>query len=137
MKTNVFVSYASQDKEFAETVKRKLADLEHLPADTVFLDAQDIPIGENIRERLKSQIRASDAVILVMTENSASSQWINYEAGLADALGKKILVVGKKGSGKTALLAYLAEYQHVELEALLLSCHANDAIVVSNMQEGV
>ena len=119
MKTNVFVSYAFQDKEFAETAKRMLAVLGHLPVDTVFLDAQDIPVGENIRERLKSQIQASDAVILVMTENSASSQWINYEAGLADALGKKILVVGKKGSGETALLAYLVEYQHVELARII------------------
>ena len=52
-----------------------------------------------------------------MSEHAEESQWINYEAGLADALGKKILVVATKGSGETALLANLADYQQIEIEA--------------------
>ena len=117
MTTKVFVSYAYQDKELAENAKHELATKGHLPADTVFFDVQDISDGESIRQKLRSEIGEADAVVLVMSEHAEESQWINYEAGLADALGKKILVVATKGSGETALLANLADYQQIEIEA--------------------
>ena len=117
MATKVFVSYAYQDKELAENAKHELAARGHLPADTVFLDVGDISSGESIRQRLRSEIGAADAVVLVMSEHAEASQWINYEAGLADALGKKILVVATKGSGEIAWLTNLDEYQQIEIEA--------------------
>jgi len=116
MTTKVFVSYAATDKALAETAKHELATKGHVPSDTVFFDVQEITAGENIRQRLRSEIEAADAVVLVMTEQAETSQWINYEAGLADALGKKILVVGAKTTGKTGLLASLADYQRIEID---------------------
>ena len=118
MAIKVFISYAYQDKELAENVKHELATGGHLPVDTVFFDAQDIAVGEDIRQRLRLEIGAADAVVLVMSKNAEASQWINYEAGLADALGKKILVVGTKEAGETPLLANLADYQQIEIETL-------------------
>lgn len=115
MSKNVFLSYASEDKQFAELAKKSLTDLGHLPADTVFFDVQDMSAGENIRQRLKSEMKASDTVVLVVTENSALSQWINYEAGMADALGKNILVVCKKGTGKSSLVSALSTYKLITL----------------------
>lgn len=119
MATSVFISYAHQDKELAENVIHALSAKGHLAPDTVFFGVQDISAGEDIRQRIRSKIEAADAVVLVMSEHAATSQWINYEAGLADALGKKILVVGAKGLEKNALLAHLADYQQIELEALI------------------
>lgn len=118
MAIRVFISYAYQDKELAENAKHELATKGYLPTDAEFLDMQDVSAGEDIRQRLRSEIGAADAVVLVLSEHAATSQWINYEAGLADALGKKILVVGAKGSEKNALLAHLADYQQIEIEAL-------------------
>lgn len=117
MAINVFISYAHQDKEFAENIKHVLAAKGHVPADTVFLDVKDISAEEDIRQRLRSEIGAADAIVLVMSEHAAASPWINYEAGLADALGKKIFVVGAKGLEKNALLANLADYQQIEVKA--------------------
>lgn len=119
MAVNAFVSYAYQDKEFVEKVKHALAAKGHLPADTVFSDAQGfLSAGEDIRRRLGWEIRAADVVVLVMSKHAEASQWINYEAGLADALGKKIFVVGAKGSEKSTWLSNLADYQRIELETL-------------------
>ena len=117
MATKVFVSYAYQDKELAENAKHELATTGHLPADTVFFDMGNISAGESIRQQIRSEIESADAVVLVMSEHAEASQWINYEAGLADALGKKILVVATKGSGEIAWLANLDEYQQIEIEA--------------------
>lgn len=117
MATKVFVSYAYQDKKFVENVKHELSRKGHLPPDALFFDAQDISAEESIRTRLRSEIRAADTVVIVMSKHAEASQWVNYEAGLADALGKKILVVGTKASGEAALLANLADYQQIEIEA--------------------
>ena len=117
MAIRVFISYAYQDKELAENAKHELATKGYLPTDAEFLDMQDISAEEDVRQRLKSEIGAADAVVLVMSEHAEVSQWINYEAGLADALGKKIFVVGAKGSEKTALLTHLADHQQIEIEA--------------------
>lgn len=116
MTTKVFISYAIQDKQLAEKAKEELEVRGYLPTDTVFFDAHEVSIGEDIRERLKTEMEASASVVLVMSEMAGSSQWVNYEAGLADALGKKILIVGAKGAGKSQFLERLSEFQHVELE---------------------
>ena len=116
MKRRVFISYAAADKALAEAAVRELGARGYLSEDNTIFTPQDMAVGEHIRQRLKSEIEAADMVIVVMSEEAARSQWVNYEVGMADALGKKILVVGRKGSGKSALLANLAEYQHVELE---------------------
>ena len=117
MTGKVFISYAHQDREFAENVMHALTAKGHFAPETVFSDLQHISAGEDTSRRVRSEIEAADAVVLVMSEHAATSPWINYEAGLADALGKKILVVGAKGVGEVALLAKLAAYQQIEIEA--------------------
>ena len=118
MTTKVFISYAFQDKQFAEIAKKTLGARGYFPKDTVVFDAQDVSVGENVRERLKAEMAASSSVVLVMSDTAESSHWVNYEAGLADALGKKILIVGKKGSRNTQLPAHLSNYQRVDLEGV-------------------
>lgn len=115
MKNKVFFSYASQDKQFAESAKRELEVRGYFPEDVVFVDAQDIPMGGNIRDHLKSEMEESATVVLVVSKSATSSEWMNYEAGLADALGKNILVVGEEGAENDQLLASLADYQRVDL----------------------
>lgn len=119
MSVNVFISHVLQDREIVEKVKHALAAEGHVPADTVFSDAQEfLSPGEDIRRRLGSKIRAADVVVLVMSKHAAESQWLNYEVGLADAFGKKIFVVGGKDTEKSTWLAKLADYQKIELESL-------------------
>ena len=119
MAGKVFVSYVHQDREFAENVIHALAAKGHFAPGTVFSDLQHLSAEEEVSRWVRSEIQASDTVVLVMSEHAATSPWINYEAGLADAFGKEILVVGAKDVGEAALLAKLAAYQQIEVEAML------------------
>jgi hypothetical protein len=115
MTSKVFVSYALKDRKLAEAAKKELEKRGHVSDDTVFVDVQDVPVGEDIRQFLKSKIEASDALVVVLTDAAASSQWINYEVGLADALGKRIIVVTGKEPKDQRLLANLSSYQTLKL----------------------
>jgi hypothetical protein len=117
----VFVSYANEDKAFAEYVQQLLPDLGGTGAPTVFLDPhKELTPGENIRTAIVEKIKASRFVVVVMTQEAANSEWVNYEIGIADALEKPIFVVGRKGSGKSALfkdyLHRLANAQVLEVD---------------------
>ena len=55
-------------------------------------------------------------VVVIMSDNSAKSQWVNYGAGMAAALERPIVVIGRKGSGKSALLAPLEMFSPLKLK---------------------
>ena len=46
----------------------------------------------------KTAIASASKVILLWTDAGSKSDWVNYEAGMADALGKPIVVVIPEGS---------------------------------------
>jgi NADPH:quinone reductase-like Zn-dependent oxidoreductase len=103
----VFLSYAFQDHALAESFKSRIAEL--LPQnDKETLDGfdvlTDVVVGEDIRQSIKSAIEAAGTVVLISSESADASPWVNYEIGLADALGKNLVIVGKKGAEDTALL---------------------------------
>ena len=109
MKQKIFISYAHQDRRFAEALKVRLADILEDPSQELdVFDAQSsVEAGENIRDAIQSAMRAASTVVIVSSPASDASQWVSYEAGLADALGKNVVVVGRKGSGKSALMKRL------------------------------
>lgn len=107
MSHKVFLSYASQDHELAESFKARIAEL--LPQNDkealdVFDVRTDITIRGDIRQSIKAAIEEASTVVLISSENADRSPWVNYEIGLAYALGKNLVVVGKKGSEETTLL---------------------------------
>lgn len=109
MKQKVFISYAHQDRRFVEALKHRLGDIlkEPLQSLDVFDVQFRIKAGENIRGAIQSAMREASTVVIVSSPDSDASPWVSYEAGLADALGKKVVVVGRKGSCKSALLEQL------------------------------
>jgi ABC-type transport system involved in cytochrome bd biosynthesis fused ATPase/permease subunit len=111
MTEKVFLSYASKDRAFAESLKLKLN--EFLPAQSQPLEVFDVQsnvtLGEDIRKAIKAAMDAASTVVIVSSPDGDASQWVNYEAGLADALGKKIVIVGRKGTGKSALFHHFID----------------------------
>ncbi|MDB6012322.1 MAG: hypothetical protein JWL65_4572 [Gammaproteobacteria bacterium] len=106
MRQKVFISYATQDRSFAESLKARLNQFLAKPSQPLdFFDVQSsIAPGEDFRKAIKAAMDAADTVVIVSSPYGDSSQWVNYEAGLADALGKKLVFVGRKGMGKSALV---------------------------------
>lgn len=107
MSHKVFLSYASQDHALAESFKARIA--EHLPQNDkealdVFDVRTDVAVGEDIRKSIKAAIEEASTVVIISSESADASPWVNYEVGLADAMGKNLVVIGKKGVEDTALL---------------------------------
>lgn len=116
MSQKIFLSYAQQDRKIAERIEGYLREHGIITTpDVEFFDPQKgIQVGDNIRETLKNEITASSTVVIITSPNSAQSQWVNYEAGLASALGKPIVVVGVGSTGNDFVQA-LENVQTIEI----------------------
>lgn len=105
MTRTVFISYADQDRAFAQALMPRLKEL--LPAQTQPLDVVDVQsrvsAGGDVRKAVKEAIDEAGTVVIVSSPAADGSQWVNYEAGLADALGKDIVIVGRKGDSESAI----------------------------------
>ncbi|NJD33820.1 MAG: toll/interleukin-1 receptor domain-containing protein [Betaproteobacteria bacterium] len=119
MTEKIFVSYAYQDRAIAERVQDHLRTHGIVAtADIEILDPQKgIQAGDNIREMIKAQMMAASKVVIITSSNSAQSQWVNYEAGMAAALGKPIIaIVAHHGSRKTDFLTSLGDVRTIEID---------------------
>lgn len=118
MAEKIFLSYAHKDRAVVDKVKRHLREqVLSTVSDLVFLDPQsEIQSGDNIREIIRSQMMAASKVVIVTSANSAQSQWVNYEAGMASALGKPVLVVGSGGLQQSQLLNLLGDAHAIMLD---------------------
>jgi hypothetical protein len=117
MTEKIFVSYAHQDRDLVKAVVRALRKHGIVTAeDVVILDPHDFGPGDDIRMMIKDQIRSASKVVIIDSDNSANSEWVNYEAGMAAALEKPIFIMGRKGSGKTAsFISALGNAQSIEI----------------------
>jgi hypothetical protein len=70
-----FISYSSKDGEFAERLH------EHLRSKKVrcWFAAEDLRIGDRFRSRIDEAIRIHDKLLLVLSEESVSSSWVEAE----------------------------------------------------------
>jgi hypothetical protein len=74
-----FISYSSKDQEFAD---RLYADLQ-IKGVRCWFAPEDLKIGEKFRVRIDESIRLYDKLLLVLSENSVSSQWVEKEVETA------------------------------------------------------
>ncbi|MEL6224720.1 MAG: toll/interleukin-1 receptor domain-containing protein [Cyanobacteria bacterium J06627_8] len=76
---SVFISYSSKDQEFVE---RLYADLQNKGV-RCWYAPEDLPIGEKIRVGIDEAIRIHDKLLLVLSEASVNSQWVEQEVETA------------------------------------------------------
>jgi uncharacterized protein YjbI with pentapeptide repeats len=74
-----FISYSSGDQDFAE---RLHADLQAKGV-RVWFAPRDMKIGAKIRPAIDESIRVYDKLLLVLSEHSVSSQWVEQEVETA------------------------------------------------------
>ena len=110
MRKKIFLSYAQEDTKYVEKVVEQLRAKGILSADdSILLDpgfskmktvphlsSGPIPTRGAVRTRgavTRRTLQTADQVVLFWTEAGMKSQWVNYEAGMAEALGKSIIAV--------------------------------------------
>jgi len=74
-----FISYASADQGFA---KRLHTDLQNRGV-RCWYAPQDMKSGDKIRERLDESIRKFDKLLLILSQHSITSQWVEQEVETA------------------------------------------------------
>jgi uncharacterized protein YjbI with pentapeptide repeats len=74
-----FISYSSQDQDFAERI---YADLQSNGVRCWFAP-EDMKIGDKIRPRIDESIRLYDKLLLVISGHSICSEWVEHEVEMA------------------------------------------------------
>jgi hypothetical protein len=85
----VFVSHATADKWLATTFCEKI---EATGAST-FRDDRDISGGDDIPEEIRSQIKLSKELVVLLTPQSADRPWVLLEVGAAWGWRKNYRIV--------------------------------------------
>jgi nucleoside 2-deoxyribosyltransferase len=112
-KRSVFISYSSSDTEMAARVQSALENL----GLKVVNPARELWAGADWRNQLQSAIKRSDAMIaLASAPQSLSSSWTSYEVGMAEALGKRVILLLPDKYPVTELPADFASTQVVDFD---------------------
>lgn len=96
---SVFLSYTRHDRLHVDKIIKTLKAQGLLNEQASIVAPSDsYPSGTSVRSALRSAIESASKVVLVWSDDSANSQYVNYEAGMAEALGKPIIlaVLGRK-----------------------------------------
>jgi hypothetical protein len=72
---SVFISHSSTDKDFVRVLAVDLADAGY----KIWFDEWEITAGESIPAKIAQGLSESDALILVLSEDSTASRWVEAE----------------------------------------------------------
>jgi hypothetical protein len=112
-KPSVFISSMQRDAGLAQRFEDAL---EHLGVEA-FNAARELQPGADWRKAIRDAIKRSDALVMVVSAPQlAGSSWIGYEAGMADALGKRVMVLVPHQYPLAELPADVASAQIVDFD---------------------
>ena len=74
-----FISYSSSDQEFAKELHTKLQTRNV----RCWFAPEDLKIGDRFQERIEESIRLYDKLLVVLSENSVNSPWVEREVQAA------------------------------------------------------
>lgn len=87
--TLIFISFSRKDKNFAEKLTNHLTHAGY----EVWIDLQNISIGEVWSDETARGIERADIFIVLLSKNALSSQWVEREIFLAQRVGKKLIPI--------------------------------------------
>ena len=77
--TTIFISYSSLDSTF---IMKLVRDLKKTGCD-IWLDKWEIKVGDDIFDKIQCGIKNAEFVVLVLSNNSISSGWVDKEWKIA------------------------------------------------------
>jgi hypothetical protein len=86
--TDVFISYAREDREAAQ----RLAAALEARGWSVWWD-REIPVGHSFDQVIEQQLEAAKSVVVLWSKDSAASEWVKNEAAFAAEKGVLIPAV--------------------------------------------
>jgi len=113
MKSQVFLSYSSRDRQFATALRRALKKLNV----STFDPEVEMKAGADWRKTVLDGIRQTQLALVLLREPSlAGIDWISYEVGTANALGKDIIVMKPAAFSAQDLPSDLSGWRMLDLD---------------------
>jgi hypothetical protein len=109
----LFLSHAAADADLAKTV----VSLTTAAGLAVYIYEHDPQPGESVADKLKQRISECDAFLVLLTENSQTSAYVQHEVGFAVGIGKPVIPLVTPGF-ETRRMAMLAGREYIELNLL-------------------
>src|SRR5436190_18794032 len=85
----VFISHATADKWLAKVLCEKI----EATGATTFRDDRDIRGGDDIPEEIRRQIKQSKEIVVLLTPQSVTRQWVILEVGAARGWSKRMRIL--------------------------------------------
>jgi hypothetical protein len=85
----VFISYARSDTDEAKRLVRALQAANV----SGWMDQADIAFGDSIAGKVRDALKRSSVFVVLLSPDALHSQWVQFEIGAAEALGKKIVPI--------------------------------------------
>lgn len=95
--STIFISHSSVDKPFVKKLEAELSKDKNLK---FWIDENEILAGNDIQKSISESLSKSDYLLLVISDNSTKSSWVNFEVSqfMGFAENKKIIpIVISKG----------------------------------------
>lgn len=73
-----FISYSNEDKAFAENLVAELKEIRDL-----WVDTWELELGDTLPLKIESGIERAKEFILILSENSLKSHWVQFESHMA------------------------------------------------------
>lgn len=108
---NVFIARAYEDEDFVNLLRGQAKDPDSKVEfnDWSLREPFDSERAEYIKSGIRERIRQSSATLVYLSENSASSRWVDWEIRESLALGKKVVCV-YQGSPPSGVPSAVAEF---------------------------
>lgn len=135
-KVKVFLSYSVVDKNIAEKLAQQL---QYYPFIDIFMAPNDIRPGTLWVDELKFNLKNSDVLLALLTNNYHGSDWTEQEIGLAWAFEKRILALSLDGNmGNGYIKSFQIKNFPTDFNSLYLSKLAIDLYpTIDNKEEFV
>jgi len=111
MTYRVFISHSAPDRESVEAIRQAAIKVGVEP----YIYEHDPRPGTMVAEKVQAEIRASHAMILLLTRHSATSPYVQQEVGFAIAAAKPVLPLIETGISEDRL-AMLKGIEWVEFD---------------------
>lgn len=102
---SVFISYSQSEGRWAARIHRRLVDADRGRLDWIYAPLF-LEVGSDLLPDIEAQIRNASAVVLLLSDDSATSPWVQTEMDLAKQAGATRIVLCRQG---TRLPAWLDE----------------------------
>lgn len=110
MERQVFISYSSKDVDFINLLKTKLTEAGF----DVWIDKDLLEPGKNWRDQIDFAIKASFAIVVVLTPKALESKYVTYEWAYGLGLGKTVIPIKLEEFNQSDLHPKLEPLQYID-----------------------